>query len=127
MTIQSSYIRHAIHAQLYRCWYTGYESTAYGIANMLNILDKNIIVKSGLGEAKGHIAYSERVAKLPTTWQNAHHIQSTEIDFADDVVIRVSEDRGEDDDHSVRRSIDIHALVVAIMNDGSFVRVFHRR
>jgi hypothetical protein len=88
MKIEDGYIYHASMAQLHR-WYIGYESPAYGIANQLDILDEDIIVKSGLGEARGHVAYAERVQKLPASWQNAHHVKSAEFMRAGDGVIKL--------------------------------------
>ncbi len=88
MDLKTSHLRHAALAQLHR-WYIGYEQPAYGIANMLDILSPDITVKSGLGEAKGHAAYAERVSKLPASWQNAHWIKSAAITVPDGGAIQL--------------------------------------
>lgn len=84
--IRQSHIRHGALAQLHR-WYQGYESAAYGIENQLDILDENISLKSGLGEAVGHAAYRDRVKALPADWQNAHIVKSSRIEIAGDGAI----------------------------------------
>ena len=81
--IKNGYKQHAALAQLHR-WYLLYEEPKYGIANALDILDKDIRVKSGLGEAKGHEQYAARVKQLPTTWKNAHDVKSTNVTINDD-------------------------------------------
>ncbi len=82
VTIKNGFKEHAIMAQFHR-WYQIYERPAGGIDNALDILSRNVIVTSGLGTANGHKEYSERVQKLPQTWQNAHHVQSADITFDD--------------------------------------------
>jgi hypothetical protein len=65
--ITQGYIRHAAMAQLHR-WYQIYENSETDISNQLDILSPDIKLKSGLGEARGHDAYKERVNQLPKTW-----------------------------------------------------------
>ena len=76
MDLKNGYIQHAALAQLHR-WHLGYESHAHDMINQLDILDQQITLKSGLGEAKGHAAYVDRVKQIPTTGQNAHHVKSS--------------------------------------------------
>lgn len=76
--IRQGYQEHAALAQFHR-WYQIYERPQGGIANALDILSEDVMVTSGLGTANGHEEYAARVAQLPETWQNAHHVQSTEI------------------------------------------------
>lgn len=80
--IKNGYKKHATLTQLYR-WYLIYEEPLYGIENQLDILDKNIWIKSSLGDVKGHDAYREGIKQFSKTWQNAHHIKNTEITFDD--------------------------------------------
>jgi hypothetical protein len=89
--IRQGFIKHAAMAQLHR-WYIGYEEPRYGIANQLDILDADIRVKSGLGEAHGHEAYAARIRQLPTTWRNAHVVRSAQIDIAADGAIALTAD-----------------------------------
>ncbi|MEM8657572.1 MAG: hypothetical protein AAGF22_05700, partial [Pseudomonadota bacterium] len=76
--IRQGFQEHAAHAQFYR-WYQFYERPAGGIDNALDILAEDVTVTSGLGTAKGHAEYAERVMQLPDTWRNAHHVRATEI------------------------------------------------
>ncbi len=102
--IKIGYKKHAVLAQLHR-WYLFYEESAYGVANQLDILDKDIFVKSSLGEAKGHAAYQEGVKNIPQSWKNAHHIKSTEISF--------------DDVDNVNMTVEITYLNVGALPDGA--------
>jgi hypothetical protein len=72
--IKSGFLHHAAMAQARR-WYQYYENPAVGLKNQLDILDPSISVRSGLGEAKGHVAYGDRVTKLPADWKNAHFVR----------------------------------------------------
>lgn len=81
--IRQGYQKHAALAQYYR-WYQMYERPDGGIDNALDILAKDINVVSALGEARGHEQYAERVAQLPDTWENAHHVKDTQITINDD-------------------------------------------
>ncbi len=81
--IKISYVEHAALAQFYR-WFLLYENSSYGLANALDILSPNIVVKSGLGEAHGHGAYAERVLKLPSTWKNSHEVRKIDVQIAQD-------------------------------------------
>lgn len=65
--ITAGYKKHAALTQLHR-WYLLYEEPRYGIENQLDILAEDVRVASGLGEAKGHAQYAERVQQLPTEW-----------------------------------------------------------
>jgi hypothetical protein len=76
--IRTSYRKHAALAQFYR-WYQLYENPAVPLANQLEILAPDVVVRSGLGEARGHDAYSARIAQLPKTWNNAHWVTSTVV------------------------------------------------
>ena len=69
--IKQGYRKHAALAQFHR-WYQLYENGAVPVENALDALAPDVIVKSGLGEAKGHDAYKARVSQLPKTWKNAH-------------------------------------------------------
>lgn len=81
--IKEGFRKHAALTQLYR-WYLLYEEPKYGIENQLDILDKDVTVKSGLGEAKGHEQYAKRVKQIPTTWKNAHDVKSTAVTLGED-------------------------------------------
>ncbi|WP_298819046.1 hypothetical protein [uncultured Roseibium sp.] len=76
--IRNGFKNHAAMAQYYR-WYQFYERPDGGVANALDILTKDVTITSGLGTANGHAQYKERVAQLPATWKNAHHVQTAEI------------------------------------------------
>ncbi|QFT34616.1 hypothetical protein FIV00_29240 [Labrenzia sp. THAF82] len=81
--IRNGFKDHAAMAQYYR-WYQYYERPDGGVANALDILSKDVTITSGLGTANGQEEYKERVAKLPATWKNAHHVQSAEITHGED-------------------------------------------
>lgn len=89
--VREGYIRNATLAQLYR-WYQIYENDAVPMDNSLDILSSDISVKSGLGQAKGHISYAERVEGLPKEWENAHKVKSTDIEIGDDGTISMTVD-----------------------------------
>lgn len=86
--IRAGYLRHAAMAQAFR-WYQYYENGAVGMKNQLDILEPDITLKSALGEARGHAAYSERTAKLPSSWKNAHFIRKNAITVAPDGTLRM--------------------------------------
>lgn len=86
--IKDGFRKHAAMTQLHR-WYLLYEQPKYGIENQLDILGKNIVVKSGLGEAKGHEQYSKRVKEIPTSWENAHDVKSVDIKINDDGMVEL--------------------------------------
>ena len=81
--IRGGWIEHAARAQLHR-WYQLYERPAGGIDNALDLLADDVVVRSGLGEARGHEAYAARVAQLPASWRNAHTVESSELRVRDD-------------------------------------------
>ncbi len=87
--IRQGYLRHAALCQLHR-WYLFYEEPRTGLKNQLDLLASDVIVRSGLGEARGHDAYESRVKQLPLTWENAHHIKSTDVAIADDGQMRLT-------------------------------------
>lgn len=89
--ITAGYKKHAALTQLHR-WYLLYEEPRYGIDNQLDILAEDVRVASGLGEAKGHAQYAERVQQLPTEWQNAHDVTSTDVQIAEDGTISLTAD-----------------------------------
>ena len=69
--IKDGFREHAALTQFHR-WYLLYEEPKYGIDNQLDILGSDVAIKSGLGEAKGHQQYVDRVKQIPTSWENAH-------------------------------------------------------
>ncbi|MCY6380752.1 hypothetical protein [Hoeflea prorocentri] len=81
--IKNGFHKHAALTQLHR-WYLLYEEPKYGIDNQLDILDTNVTIKSGLGEATGHEQYAERVRQIPASWQNAHDVKSTDMTIGED-------------------------------------------
>ncbi|MEO9819481.1 MAG: hypothetical protein ABJZ83_07695 [Yoonia sp.] len=81
--IRQGFQEHAALTQYYR-WYQLYERPEGGLENALDILTENVTVTSTFGTANGHAEYSERVAQLPDTWRNAHHVVSTEITHGED-------------------------------------------
>lgn len=89
--IKQGYKQHAALAQLHR-WYLLYEEPEYGIDNALDILSEDVYVKSGLGEARGHEQYAERVKQLPTTWKNAHEVKSVDVVVNDDGSLQLTTD-----------------------------------
>ncbi|MBO6727771.1 MAG: hypothetical protein JJ911_19090 [Rhizobiaceae bacterium] len=89
--IIAGYKKHAALTQLHR-WYLLYEEPRYGIDNQLDILAEDVRVASGLGEAKGHDQYAERVQQLPTEWQNAHDVKSTDVQIAEDGTVSLTAD-----------------------------------
>ncbi len=80
--VRTGFQEHAALAQFYR-WYQLYERPAGGIDNALDILAPDVTVTSGLGTATGHDEYAARIAQLPDTWRNAHHVKSTRIEHGD--------------------------------------------
>jgi hypothetical protein len=105
--IRQSHLRHGALAQLHR-WYQGFESAAYGIENQIDILEENVRLKSGLGEAVGHAAYRDRIKALPGDWQNAHIVKASRI--------------GIDADGSISLEADIDYFNKGMLPDGA-VRV----
>lgn len=89
--IKNGFRVNAALSQLHR-WYLYYEEPKYGIENQLDILAEDVTVTSGLGEAKGHMQYAERVAQLPTSWLNAHDVKSTTVTVNEDGSISLSAD-----------------------------------
>lgn len=81
--VKRSYLEHGAKAQFYR-WFQVYERPEGGIENALDLLDEDFHVKSGLGEAKGHDQYRERVQSLPKTWQNAHRVSDIEVSIPEE-------------------------------------------
>ena len=79
--VRDGYKKHAALTQLHR-WYQFYENNEIPIENQLDILDKNVKIKSALGEGVGHDVYKERVAQIPKTWKNAHSVNTTNIEIA---------------------------------------------
>jgi hypothetical protein len=86
--VRQGYIKHATLAQYHR-WYQVYENDDSTLDNAVDILDANVRVKSGLGEARGTAAYRERVSKLPSAWDNAHDVRDTVITINPDGTIRL--------------------------------------
>ena len=76
-------------AQYFR-WFQFYERPEGGIENALNILSDDVTVVSGLGTAKGLGEYEARVSQLPSTWKNAHHVKSVDIDHAEGGVMKLT-------------------------------------
>jgi hypothetical protein len=90
-SIRNRYLEHAALTQLHR-WYQIYENPKILLEHQLDILDPEVTVRSGLGEAKGHRAYSERIRQIPKDWNNAHIVRDTRIDIPPDGTIRLSAD-----------------------------------
>lgn len=79
----NGYHEHAVMSQFCR-WFQLYERDDTLLKNQIDILAKEVELKSGLGEAKGHDAYQERFKKLPKAWENAHFIKSSEVTVNED-------------------------------------------
>ena len=77
--VRSGYLEHAALAQFHR-WFQLYENREVPIENQLDILTEDVKLSSGLGEAKGHEAYKERVSKLPESWANAHFVKASTVE-----------------------------------------------
>ncbi len=88
-TFRIGYLQHAAMAQFHR-WYQYYEQAQPVLANQLDILSPQVRVKSGLGEVRGHAAYSERVAQLPKDWKNAHFLKDARVDVDADGAMRLT-------------------------------------
>ena len=88
-TVREGYIRNATLAQLYR-WYQLYENNDIPIRNSLDILEADISIKSGLGEAIGHDSYTQGVGQLPKTWKNSHNVKTADIVINDDGLIEMA-------------------------------------
>jgi hypothetical protein len=78
LDVKQGFVKHAAMAQLHR-WYQIYENAETTIENQLDILVRDIKLKSGLGEGVGHEAYVQRIGQLPKTWQNAHFVHGSRI------------------------------------------------
>ena len=89
--IKESHLRHAALAQLYR-WFQFYENPNVGITNQLDILAPDILVKSDLGDALGHVSYIERISRLPKEWRNAHFLSDPLVTIEPDGWIHVVAD-----------------------------------
>ncbi len=76
--VKNGFHEHAVLAQFHR-WFLLYENNDATLENQLNILAEDVTVKSSLGEATGHKAYAERVAKIPKTWKNAHRVKTASV------------------------------------------------
>lgn len=87
--IRNSYLEHAALTQLHR-WYLPYENPEARLEHQLDILASDVMLRSGLGEARGHDAYSERVKQIPKHWDNAHRVRDTRIDIAPDGIVHLS-------------------------------------
>ena len=102
--VKEGYVRNASLAQLYR-WYQFYENDDAVLANQLDILATDVSVISGLGEANGHDEYSARVTQIPSEWDNAHIVKSTDITT--------------NDDGSISMIVNITYLNQGLMEDGT--------
>ena len=89
--ITEGYRKHAAMAQFHR-WYQVYERPDGGLNNALDILARDVSVKSGLGEAVGLGQYAARVMQLPDTWRNAHSLKDADIAVAGDGTMRLTAD-----------------------------------
>ncbi|MEO9781258.1 MAG: hypothetical protein ABJH07_26380 [Sedimentitalea sp.] len=101
--IKNGYLEHGALAQYHR-WYQVYERAEGGIENALDILAEDVAVTSGLGTAKGHEQYAERVGQLPQNWQNAHHVRDVQVSI--------------NDDGSMALTADITYLNAGLLEDG---------
>ncbi len=77
--IRDGYRKHAALSQFHR-WFLLYENNLVPLANQFDLLATNIKLKSGLGDAKGHDAYAQRITQIPKTWRNAHFVKSVRAD-----------------------------------------------
>lgn len=75
---------HLALAQYYR-WYQVYEVsfTAERIQNQKDILSEDVEISSQMGTTKGKEGLEDRL-KVFTGWQNAHHVQNTEVQILPD-------------------------------------------
>ena len=89
--VRDSYRHHAALTQ-FRRWYQLYENPAVSLDNQLDILSEDIALSSGLGEAKGHADYRERVANIPREWQNSHIVHRADIELLEDGAARLDAD-----------------------------------
>jgi hypothetical protein len=83
---------HSASAQYFR-WYQVYEIpfTKARIENQKDILADTVEVSSGAGTLKGKEGLEERL-KMYDGWQNAHHVQNTSVQLAEDGVINLDAD-----------------------------------
>jgi hypothetical protein len=77
--IRNGYRKHAALSQFHR-WFLIYENSLVPLATQLDLLAADIKLKSGLGEAKGHDDYANRMSQIPKTWRNAHFVKSFRVD-----------------------------------------------
>jgi ketosteroid isomerase-like protein len=89
--IKNGYLEHGALAQYHR-WYQVYERAEGGIDNALDILAEDVVVTSGLGVAKGHEQYAQRVSQLPQSWKNAHHVRDVQVSINDDGAMALTAD-----------------------------------
>ena len=77
-------IKKSVLAQYHR-WYQVYEVpfTNSRIANQKDILDEDVEITSQSGTSKGKANLEERLKPF-TGWLNAHHVQSTKVEYKDD-------------------------------------------
>jgi hypothetical protein len=85
-------ITHSVLAQYHR-WYQVYEVpfTENTIANQKDILSDDVEIISQNGTTKGKEGLEDRLSVF-TGWQNAHHVQKTEIKLLDDGNISLEAD-----------------------------------
>ena len=81
--VRQSYMQQGAIAQLHR-WYQYYENADVGIENQLDILAKDVAVVSANGTAEGHDAYVAAVSQLPSSWQNSHDLQASDVVVGED-------------------------------------------
>ena len=97
---------HAALAQYHR-WYQVYEVpfTAQRIANQKDILSDDVEIVSQMGSTKGKAGLEERL-KVFTGWQNAHHVQDSNVSVSTDGLLLLEADivyqniRPDDSKHS---------------------------
>lgn len=79
-SMKSTKAEHAAKTQLYR-WYQFYERDIYDkqrLDNQLEILAKDVVIKSMAGEMQGRHNYPTRLSAYKG-WTNAHHVQNINV------------------------------------------------
>jgi hypothetical protein len=92
ISFKQTQLTHAALAQYHR-WYQVYEVpfTANRIANQKDILADDVEISSPAGTTKGKAGLEERLS-VYTGWQNAHHVQHTEVSLLPDGRISLEAD-----------------------------------
>lgn len=76
--LRASFRKHATLAQLNRLWQYQ-ERPASGLANLLDMMDPDVVVRSSHLDVRGHAALQDAMAQIPLDWRAAHVLRDWRI------------------------------------------------